>query len=81
MEYLIVIEKAESNWAAYSPDVLGCVATGRTVEETVENMRGALTLHLETMIEDGEELPAAGSQALTIEVNVPGPAGEAASAA
>lgn len=41
MKYLIVVEKAESNRAAYSPDVMGCGATGKSVEETIENMRGA----------------------------------------
>ena len=78
MKYLIVVEKAESNWAAYSPDVMGCVATGKSVEETIENMRGALALHLETMLEDGDPLPPAASQAVVVEVTVPG---EAASAA
>ncbi len=33
MRYLIIIEKAESNYAAYSPDVPGCVATGKTIQE------------------------------------------------
>ena len=34
MRYAIVIEEAESNYSAYVPDLPGCVATGRTVEET-----------------------------------------------
>ena len=34
MRYAIVIEKAENNYAAYVPDLLGCVATGKTIEET-----------------------------------------------
>jgi predicted RNase H-like HicB family nuclease len=57
MKYLVVIEKGENNYAAYSPDVLGCVTTGKTVEETLEMMKEALEFHFEAMIEDGEEIP------------------------
>jgi predicted RNase H-like HicB family nuclease len=56
-KYLIVIEKGEDNYSAYSPDVLGCIATGDTIEETLENMREALIFHLETIYEEGEPLP------------------------
>lgn len=55
--YLIVIEKAPNNYGAFSPDVLGCVSTGDTVDETLVQMREALQGHLETMLEGGEELP------------------------
>ena len=58
-KYLAVIEKAPMNYSAFSPDVWGCVATGSTVEETVEQMERALQMHLESMIEDEEELPEA----------------------
>ena len=39
MRYAIVIEKAENNYAAYVPDLPGCVATGFTVEETEQQRR------------------------------------------
>lgn len=58
MKYLIIIEKGENNYSAYSPDILGCAATGKSVEETLENMRGALEFHCLGMVEDGEEIPA-----------------------
>lgn len=57
MKYLVVIEKGKKNYSAYSPDVLGCAATGRTVEETLENIKDALEFHLEGMIQSGENLP------------------------
>jgi predicted RNase H-like HicB family nuclease len=56
-KYLIVIEKGEGNYSAYSPDIPGCIATGDTIEETLENMREALIFHLETISEEGEPLP------------------------
>jgi predicted RNase H-like HicB family nuclease len=56
--YLIMVEGApSSNYSAYSPDVLGCVATGDTVEECVEEIRAALAFHLDGMREDGEAIP------------------------
>jgi predicted RNase H-like HicB family nuclease len=45
--YLIVIEAAQQNYSAYCPDVPGCIATGKTVEITIEKMRSALKFHLE----------------------------------
>lgn len=54
-KYLIVIEKAKNNYSAFSPDVLGCVATGTTVEKTTANMKEALQFHFE----DITELPKA----------------------
>jgi predicted RNase H-like HicB family nuclease len=54
-KYLIIIEKAETNFSAFSPDVAGCVATGDTVEETTVNMKEALQFHFE----DINEIPHA----------------------
>ena len=57
MKFLVIIEKGEKNYSAYSPDVSGCVATGESVEETLVNMREALEFHFEAMSEDGEAIP------------------------
>ena len=57
MKYLVIIEKGAGNYSAYSPDVAGCAATGKSVEETLENMKDALGFHLEGMLENGETLP------------------------
>ena len=50
MKYLVIIEKSENNYSAYSPDVLGCVTTAKTVEETLSMMKEALEFHFEGMI-------------------------------
>ncbi len=57
MRYAIVIEKAKNNYAAYVPDLPGCVATGKTVEETEQQIREAIELHLRGMREDGLPIP------------------------
>ena len=62
MRYAIVIEKAENNYAAYVPDLLGCVATGKTIKETEQQIREAIELHLRGMREDGLPIPEPSSQ-------------------
>ena len=57
MNFLVIIEKGAENYSAYSPDVLGCAATGKSVEETLENIKEALKFHFEGILEDGEKIP------------------------
>jgi predicted RNase H-like HicB family nuclease len=59
--YAIVIEKAASNFAAYVPDLPGCVATGATVADTKRLLRGAIELHLQGMRSDGLPIPKPSS--------------------
>ena len=59
--FLVVIEKADGNYSAYSPDLQGCVATGDTREEAEQNMHEAVRLHVDGLLEDG--LPVPESQA------------------
>jgi predicted RNase H-like HicB family nuclease len=68
--YIIIIEKAENNYAAYSPDVPGCIATGKTVAETKVNMQEALEFHIEGLIEDGEPVPEPTVVAEYVAVNL-----------
>jgi predicted RNase H-like HicB family nuclease len=69
MEYLVILEKAETNWAAYSPDVPGCVATGNTPEETLQEYQEALQMHLKGLEEDGLPLPEPSAKAQFIKVS------------
>ncbi len=55
--YTILIEHGAHNLSAFIPDLPGCVATGRTEEEVVRNLREAATDHLALMIEDGDSIP------------------------
>ena len=69
MEYTIVIEKAPRNYAAYVPDLPGCVATGTTRDEAVREIGTAIALHIESLREHGEPVPA--PQCTTAVVAVP----------
>lgn len=57
MRYAMVIEKGERNYSAYLPDLPGCVATGKTIDEVKQRMREAVELHLRGMREDGLQIP------------------------
>ncbi|MBK8185492.1 MAG: type II toxin-antitoxin system HicB family antitoxin [Candidatus Competibacteraceae bacterium] len=68
MRYAVVIERAKNNYAAYVPDLLGCVATGKTVKETEAQIQEAIQFHLRGMREDGLAIPEPSSQVAYIEV-------------
>jgi predicted RNase H-like HicB family nuclease len=69
--YVVVLEQTPNNWCAYAPDVWGCIATGKTREETERNIREALEFHFEGMSESGEEIPAPGTWTAMVDVEVP----------
>lgn len=55
--YLIIIEETKTGFSAYSSEVLGCIATGKTIEETEKNMREAIEFHIEGIELEGLEMP------------------------
>lgn len=78
MKYAIVIEKAPSNYGAYVPDLPGCVATGQTVEETLQQIQEAIEFHLEGMLLHGETIPEPSSLCQYIDVRLPVPSSDSA---
>lgn len=61
MRYAVVIEKTESNYSAYVPDLPGCVTTGATIAEVERGIREAIELHLRGLLEDGFPIPPPSS--------------------
>ena len=57
VKFAVVFEKAANNWAAYVPDLPGCVTTGATLPETQANIREAIEGHLRTLAEFGDPIP------------------------
>ncbi|MGR6034471.1 MAG: type II toxin-antitoxin system HicB family antitoxin [Candidatus Nitrosoglobus sp.] len=68
MKYLIIIEKTETGYLAYSPDLPGCISTGATREETEKNMREAIEFHLEGLRLEGEPIPQPSTRSAYVEV-------------
>jgi predicted RNase H-like HicB family nuclease len=71
--YLILIEGGPppANYSAWSPELPGCVATGRTLEECEREMRGAIQLHLEGLAADGADIPAPSGPGVYVERSAP----------
>lgn len=66
--YVIVIEKADGNYSAYSPDLPGCAATGATPEQTKALMQEAIALHIRGMAQDHVAVPEPSAIAEVVEV-------------
>lgn len=67
-KYLIIIEKTETGYSAYSPDVPGCGSTGKTKKEVEHHIREALEFHLEGLRLEGCEIPEPSSSSSYVEV-------------
>ena len=61
--YLIVVEKSESGYCAYAPDLPGCVGVGKSIEEAEEAAHAALVVHIKGLETDGEPVPKTASLA------------------
>lgn len=68
MHYAVVIERGESSFGAYVPDLPGCVAVGETEAEVRQLIREAIAFHLEGMREDGEAVPEPSAHVEYVEV-------------
>ena len=56
--YIALLRKDRtSDYGVDFPDFPGCVTAGSTVEEAAALAREALSLHIEGMVEDGDEIP------------------------
>ena len=56
-KYLIVIERTDSGYSTYSPDLPGCVSTGTSREEAERNMREAIEFHVDGLRQEGYPVP------------------------
>ncbi len=69
MRYLIVIEKTNTGYSAFSPDLEGCVATGSTKEKVERAMQEAIEFHLEGLRKEGYEIPSPHSYSTYLEAS------------
>jgi len=69
-KYLIIIEKTNTGFSTFSPDLPGCVATGRTKKEVEKNMEKAIELHIEGLVAEGYKVPEPTSRSSYIEIPV-----------
>lgn len=68
MKYAVVIEKGETSWGAYVPDLPGCIAAAESRDEVLALIQEAIEFHLESLREDGDKVPLPHSEAEYVEV-------------
>jgi predicted RNase H-like HicB family nuclease len=56
-KYLVVVEKTATDYSAYSPDLDGCVATGKSRDKAEREMQEATEFHIEGMARNGDSIP------------------------
>jgi predicted RNase H-like HicB family nuclease len=57
MKYAVIIEKGESSFGGYVPDLPGCAVVGETRAEALQLIREAVKLHVSSMREQGDPVP------------------------
>lgn len=78
MKYAVVLEKSETGYGAYVPDLPGCIAVGSTREETLRLIAEAIPFHLEGMRMNGDPIPPPQCELAHVEVAAEGKSGQAA---
>lgn len=68
MKYAVVYEQSPTGYAAYVPDLPGCVAAGSTRREVEHLIREAIEFHLAGMLEDGREIPEPTTAVEVVEI-------------
>ena len=70
MKYTVIIEKGrESGYIAYAPALKGCVSQGKTKEQALKNIKKAMEVYIEALIEDGLPIPTeVGKDSVELEV-------------
>ncbi len=57
LTYAVVFERTPNNYAAYAPDVPGCIATGKTWDDIQTMIKEAIEFHIEGLQLDGDPIP------------------------
>ncbi len=58
MKYTVIIEQGrESGYVVYCPALKGCVSQGETRKEALNNIKEAMEVYIEALVEDGLPVP------------------------
>ena len=68
MRFVVIIERGETSFGAYVPDLPGCVAAAETKEEVLQLIHEAIEFHVEGLREDGQPIPQPSSSIEYVEV-------------
>lgn len=58
MREVVIYPGEDGFWVAECPSLPGCISQGKTREDAVKNIKEAIELHIECLIEDNLPVPA-----------------------
>jgi predicted RNase H-like HicB family nuclease len=68
MEYLVVVEKGQTSYGAFVPDLPGCAAVAETKREVLKLIREGIALHIEALREAGQAVPPPVSKGEVVKI-------------
>ena len=68
MRQVLIYPGEDGFWIAECPSLPGCISQGKTREEAVSNIREAIELYVEVLVEDGFSVPEENFEALLVAV-------------
>ncbi len=71
MKYTVIIEKGDSSYGAFVPDLPGCIAVGETEQEATALIKDAIEFHIEGIVEDGAIVPIPHCSFAQVEIPAP----------
>jgi len=74
MTYAVVIERGPKSYGAMVPDLPGCIAVGRTLEEVERLIAVAIAAHLNGLRGEGLPVPEPRTQVAAVDVEIGEPA-------
>jgi predicted RNase H-like HicB family nuclease len=57
MRHVILEPAEEGGYTVYCPSLRGCISQGENREEALRNIREAIELYIESLVEHGEPVP------------------------
>lgn len=64
--FSVIVEKDNDGYFASCNELQGCYTQGETYEEVINNIKDAISLHVEDRVESGEEIPQPQTVSLTM---------------
>jgi predicted RNase H-like HicB family nuclease len=61
----VIVEKDKDGYFAFAPDLQGCYSQGNSYEEAIENIRDAIRLNIQDLLESGDSVDVSDSVSLT----------------
>jgi predicted RNase H-like HicB family nuclease len=67
-KYTIIIEKTNTGYSAYVPDLPGCITVGDTIDQVKDHMKEAIQLYIEELKLMGKKIPEPSTRSDVVKI-------------